>query len=186
MVTIRPIAEGDAAAVQALVSDPAIAATTTIPSPYPADGARTFIRRSIAQREQGTDFVFALVAGGRLVGACALHGVGGAPPSAELGYWVGTPYQGRGHASSGARQVVDWGFGELALDRLTADCLERNAPSRRLLEKLGFRVRDRRPNTDPKWRPDDVVLRYELSRDAWPPARGGVGRDGPTRWKSAG
>lgn len=165
----------DAGAVQALASDPAIAATTTIPSPYPPDGAREFIHRSIAQRGEGTDFVFAVVAGDRLVGACALHGVTGTPPRAELGYWIGRPYWGRGYASSATRQIVRWAFGELAADLLTAQCLEHNRASRRVLEKLGFRVRHRAPNTNPKWLPEDVLLRYELSRTEW---RRGPDREG--------
>lgn len=166
-VAIRPIAAADAETVQRLASDPAVAATTTIPSPYPAGGAGEFIRRSLSQREAGTDFVFALVSRGRLVGVCALHGLGGEPVSAELGYWIGTPYWRRGYASSGAAQVVRWGFENLPAARFTAACLERNAASRRVLEKLGFEEANREPNTNPKWLPTDVVLRYEIHRERW-------------------
>jgi RimJ/RimL family protein N-acetyltransferase len=81
-----------------------------------------------------------------------------------LGYWIGKPYWGRGYGSAGAAQVVQWGFENLPLDRLTACCLERNPVSVRILEGLGFRFLGKEPNTNPKWLPTDVILRYELTR----------------------
>jgi RimJ/RimL family protein N-acetyltransferase len=167
MVSIRPIEEDDAEAVQTLASDAAIAATTTLPHPYPPDGAREFIHMAIGQRDAGTDFVFALLADEVFVGICSLHGVGGNPLRAELGYWVGKPYWGRGHGAAGAAQVVRWGFENLPVDFLTGRCLERNAASARILEKLGFAVCAKEPNTNPKWLPADVIVRYELSRAEW-------------------
>jgi [ribosomal protein S5]-alanine N-acetyltransferase len=167
MVTARPIREEDADAVQTLAADPAVTETTLMPAPYPEGGAREFIRRSLGQREAGTDFVFAIVAGERLVGVCGIHDIGGRPPSAELGYWVGRPHWGRGYASAAAGQVVRWSFQELPVARLTARCLERNGASRHVLEKLGFELRGTEPNTYPKWRPTDVILQFELTREAW-------------------
>lgn len=180
MLTVRPIREEDEDAVQLLASDPAIGATSLVPSPYPPGGAREFIERALCNRERGSEFVFALVAAEGLVGLCALHDVGAAPESCELGYWVGKPYWGRGYASAGAEHVVRWGFANLAATRLTAHCLARNRASARVLEKVGFRVIRREPNTHPKWLPTDTILRFELARMDWvrrrdPGARAGAG-----------
>lgn len=168
MLAIRPLEPQDVERVQALASDPAIGATSLVPSPYPADGAAVFVAWARERREAGTDFVFALAAAGPgLVGVAGLHGVGTPPGSAELGYWVGRPFWGRGYASAGAAEVVHWGFETLGLERITSHCLERNRRSVRVLERLGFREVGRVANTHPKWSPDETVVHFELPRAAW-------------------
>ncbi|MCL4836542.1 MAG: GNAT family N-acetyltransferase [Thermoanaerobaculia bacterium] len=167
MLAIRPLEPGDVERVQELASDPAIGATSLVPSPFPADGAAVFVARSGAQRAAGTDFVFALVAEPGLVGVAALHGVGAPPGSAELGYWVGRPFWGRGFASAGAGEVVRWGFATLGLARITSHCLARNTASARVLRRLGFRETGRVANTHPKWSPDETVVHFELLRRTW-------------------
>ena len=163
MVEIRFVRETDAAAVQALVSDPAVNEPTAMPWPYPPDGARSYIEESLVERQRGTRFVFAIVAEGELVGLCGLQISDTDASRAELGYWIGRPYWGRGYASSAAAQVVRRAFEALPLSTLTAQCLERNLVSRRVLTRLGFVEASREPNTNPKWRTTDVIIRYELS-----------------------
>jgi len=176
MVEIRPLSRDDVERVQELASDPAVAEMTRLPSPYPPDGAAKFFEQSQTERREGRGFVFALVAGGELVGLCSLRDVGSEPESAELGYWIGRPYWGRGLASAGAASVVAWGFGELELRRLFARTMERNAASARVLEKLGFEAVSRQPNPHARYRPDDVIVRYELDRERWRTLRVDVSR----------
>ncbi len=74
-----------------------------------------------------------------LVGAINLYDLqAGASMSAALGYWIGKPYARRGYALSALRAVLAFAFDDLQLKRVTAACLPRNAPSRKLLEKCGF------------------------------------------------
>jgi ribosomal-protein-alanine N-acetyltransferase len=58
---------------------------------------------------------------------------------AELGYWIGAPYWGRGYATEASRAVVRWGFEGLGLRRIHASHFPRNPASGRVLEKLGMR-----------------------------------------------
>ncbi len=164
-VRLEPLAEGHAPAIQELAADPEIARTTNLPEPYPEDGASEFVRDSLAGRERGSRFDFAVVAGGRLVGLCGIRGIedGGA----TLGYWIGRPFWGRGFATEAARGVVRFAFSELGLETLRASCLEHHRASRRVLEKAGFRHSGSERDPGPKWGPEDRFASYRLERRRW-------------------
>lgn len=57
---------------------------------------------------------------------------------ANLGYWIHPDRQGEGYATEAARLVVTHGFEELRLHRISATIAASNAPSKRVVEKLGF------------------------------------------------
>jgi RimJ/RimL family protein N-acetyltransferase len=58
---------------------------------------------------------------------------------AELGYWLGVPYWGRGLVPEAARQVLRHAFEELGLARVWCAYFDGNEKSKRVQEKLGFR-----------------------------------------------
>ncbi|MDQ7814155.1 GNAT family protein [Brevundimonas sp.] len=74
-----------------------------------------------------------------LVGAITLSNVRrGVAESGTLGYWIGQPHAGRGHATAAVRAMVAHAFDELNLHRVEAACVPTNRASRRVLEKVGF------------------------------------------------
>lgn len=84
-------------------------------------------------------FIFA-DGGETLVGAVTLSNIRrGVAESGTLGYWIGRPYAGRGHATSAVRAVLAFAFDTLDLHRVEASCLPANLASRRVLQKSGFR-----------------------------------------------
>lgn len=84
-------------------------------------------------------FIFA-DAGETLVGAVTLSNIRrGVAESGTLGYWIGRPFAGRGHATAAVRAVLAFAFDTLDLHRVEASCLPANLPSRRVLQKSGFR-----------------------------------------------
>jgi RimJ/RimL family protein N-acetyltransferase len=58
--------------------------------------------------------------------------------SAEIGYWLGEPYWGRGIATDAVRALTEWAFSNFDLCRLYANVFEGNRASARVLEKTGF------------------------------------------------
>src|SRR5262245_36392417 len=118
-VTLEPVGWHHVRYIQALAEDPAIGATTNLPEPYPLDGAEQFVRAAIEKRASGEERLFAVIAdasgaeSSRLVGVCGLLGIKngteepGRSAQAELGYWIGRPYWGRGYATSAARLASD-------------------------------------------------------------------------------
>jgi RimJ/RimL family protein N-acetyltransferase len=107
-LVLRPFADEDAPRVQHLAGDRRIADTTaTIPHPYPEDAALAWITRMRAQwaSVETASFAITLAPGAELVGAISLMNIEAG--AAELGYWVGVPYWGRGIATCAARRVIE-------------------------------------------------------------------------------
>jgi len=57
---------------------------------------------------------------------------------AQLGYWIGAEFQGRGIATKAVKQLLDFAFNELGLNRLEIRCALENHRSQRIPERLGF------------------------------------------------
>ncbi len=137
---LRPFVPGDAPGLARLCADRAVAETTLrIPHPYTLDHAEAFLASLPEAWAAGQEAVFAqtLRDGGDLVGAIGLK----LEPEhlrAELGYWVGVPYWGRGYATEAVRAVAGWAFLDLGLGRLYAHVMGGNAASERVLLKAGF------------------------------------------------
>lgn len=167
MVRLEPVSLAHAPAVQALASDPLIAATSNVPHPYPPDGASTWLRYTLAQRELGYELNFAIFADDLLVGVCGVLNIGGVPKRAELGYWIGVPYWNRGYASAAARELVRTVFEEHGIEELYSSCLVRNAASYRVLEKTGFRRVGFGTHPNSKWGPQDRFAMFELTKSEW-------------------
>ena len=58
---------------------------------------------------------------------------------AELGYWLGVPYWGKGYATEASQEVLRFGFETLKLRRIYASYVTENLASGRVLEKIGMR-----------------------------------------------
>lgn len=160
-----------AAAVQRLVAHPEVAATSLVPHPYPADGAVRFITEEVLPgRADGTSYTFAIMAEGEpeLVGAIQLKHVDRERGEAELGYWIGRPYWGRGYASAAAALAVRFGFEGIGLRRIYAHVLAHNPASARVLEKVGFAPVALPPEAVPcGCASKGQTLGFELLRPAW-------------------
>ena len=77
---------------------------------------------------------------GRFAGEVSLGSVARGPfQSAFVGYWIDEALAGRGYVPEGVVLVMRYAFETLALHRLEAAIVPRNAPSRRVVEKLGLR-----------------------------------------------
>lgn len=59
--------------------------------------------------------------------------------SAYLGYYVFEPYARQGYLTAGLSLAMAKAFGELRLHRLESNLQPGNAPSRKLVKRLGFR-----------------------------------------------
>ena len=58
--------------------------------------------------------------------------------SAEIGYWLGEPFWGRGIATAALRALTDYAFANHDIVRLDAGVFEWNPASMRVLEKVGY------------------------------------------------
>jgi ribosomal-protein-alanine N-acetyltransferase len=77
---------------------------------------------------------------GVLLGAITLSNIRRGPNQAgTTGYWVGQAHAREGYMREAVSAVVHYAFETLDLSRMEAGCLPENTPSRRLLEKCGYK-----------------------------------------------
>ena len=57
---------------------------------------------------------------------------------AELGFWVGYPFWGRGIATEAAKEIIRHGFVDLSLQRIYAGYFQGNLGSQKVQDKCGF------------------------------------------------
>jgi len=116
----------------------------------------------------GTLFQWGVEApGGPLVGACTLARLDPANRRAELGFALGRAFWGRGYMTAALPAVLEFALGRLGLHRVFADTDPRNAPSIRVLERLGFlREGLLREHYLVQSEPQDAVV-YGLLRSEW-------------------
>jgi ribosomal-protein-alanine N-acetyltransferase len=136
---LRPLRPTDARSLAHHANDRAVWRTLrdAFPHPYSVDDAHTFIE-DVASGEEGA-LVLGLEVEGEVVGVC------GAYPqddvyrrSAEVGYWVGRAFQGRGLATRALGALTACAFEELDVVRLQAGVFAGNSSSARVLEKCGY------------------------------------------------
>ena len=63
--------------------------------------------------------------------------------SAEIGYWLGTDYWGRGIVTEAVRAVTDYAFATFDICRVYAGVFEWNPASMRVLERAGYELEGR-------------------------------------------
>jgi ribosomal-protein-alanine N-acetyltransferase len=170
--TLRPLELADADALFELASNPDVARYMSWSAHQDRAETETFITGAISNRERDTDLTWAIVIDGKPAGCIGLGGIrwtfrAWRIDRAELGYWIGQPYWGQGYTSEAARVATTWAFETLGLHKLTIGCIEGNAASQRIIEKLGYRFLAK--FEDDVWRDGRWWnhLRYELTAAEW-------------------
>lgn len=80
----------------------------------------------------------------------------------ELGYRFRAPYWGKGYATEVAKEMIDYSFSTLELDKITADVWVKNIPSNKVLNKFLKPVKEFYNEYD-----DCMDRRYELLKKDW-------------------
>jgi len=138
-LTLRSYSSADVADLVRLAGAREVAATTLrIPHPYTEQDAKDFIETYAEKTVPETRFAITLTSDSQLCGGIGL-GVDEAHQHAELGYWVGVPYWGRGYATEAACAMIQYGFETLGLHRIYASYIPHNVASGRVLQKIGMR-----------------------------------------------
>ncbi|MCA9287589.1 MAG: GNAT family N-acetyltransferase [Phycisphaerales bacterium] len=108
------------------------------------------------------------VESGRIVGVVSLNQICRGPfDNAIMGYWRGEGFGGRGLMTEGVRLVLKRAFEGLGLHRVEANLMPRNAASRALAVRCGFRYEGYSPNylqIAGRWEGHE---RYAMTREDW-------------------
>ena len=175
-LVLRRFGPGDVDDTFAYARDPEWAEylLPAVPQPYTRRNAEEFIAGKMrASPEQEPTWAIAL--DGTVVGAIGLS-VDARRDTGELHYGLGRSYWGRGLMPEAVAAVIDWGFRERSLAKISAHADLRNRRSWRVMEKLGMTREGVRRSQGKDVRPgyprtDDVY--YGLLREEWELASGG-------------
>ena len=106
------------------------------PQTRTADDTRAFILRSLASE---TDLEGnGIWVDGRLAGTMGLR-IDPGDANAEIGYWIGGEFEGRGIVTRACRRFFDFAFDELGMHRMELCAASENVRSRAVAERLGMR-----------------------------------------------
>jgi RimJ/RimL family protein N-acetyltransferase len=143
-LTIRRFREADAEAFAAYRDDPEVARYQGWDRPYTVSQAREFVSglRDLHPGRAGTWFQFAVCSRGSstLLGDVGLRTTDEDPPRGELGFTFASAHQGCGYAREAVQEIIRYAVATLGMRRIFATTDAPNAPSRKLLTHLGFRL----------------------------------------------
>lgn len=109
-----------------------------IPYPYTKKDAEEFITAMLSADKTKT-FAFAITVGDKVVGSIGVFRCENIHfRTAEMGYYIGEPYWGRGLGTSAVRQVCSYIFEHTDIIRIFAEPFAYNTASCHVLEKAGF------------------------------------------------
>jgi ribosomal-protein-alanine N-acetyltransferase len=142
-VTLRPIRLRDARALEReLMANRSWLRTWEATSPYApmSFDTRASIRSLLAHSRTGSGLPFLVEYNGELAGQLNVSSITwGSLSSASIGYWVGEEFAGRSITPIAVALATDYCFSQLGLHRMEICIRPENAPSLRVVEKLGFR-----------------------------------------------
>ena len=111
-----------------------------LPYPYTKQDGEEFIRAMLSSDKTKT-FAFAITVDDRAVGSIGVFRCDNIHyRTAEMGYYVGEPYWGKGIGTSAVRQTVGYVFEHTDIIRIFAEPFAYNGASCRVLEKSGFQL----------------------------------------------
>jgi len=153
---IRPWASGDADALVKYANNRRIwlDMRDAFPHPYTEASAHAFLE--LAEHQNPTITFFAIATGTEAIGGIGVvlnkdvHRF-----TAELGYWLGEPFWGKGIMTEAVSKFTDWAFDTFGLMRVYAEAYATNPKSCRVLEKCGFQFEGRLRSSAVK---DGIVL----------------------------
>ncbi|MDR0660548.1 MAG: GNAT family N-acetyltransferase [Prevotellaceae bacterium] len=107
-----------------------------IPHPYTEEDGKVFLNKTT---NQNPTQAFAITADSEVVGSIGIFPQTDIyEKNAEIGYWLGEEYWGRGIITEAIRQIVEYGFNTFDITRIFARPFSNNKASQRALKKAGF------------------------------------------------
>jgi [ribosomal protein S5]-alanine N-acetyltransferase len=137
---LRPWRDSDLSQLVTACQDPEISRWTRVPPRYGESDARRYLQQRYDMAFAGLAAAFAIVRApdGQLLGSVSLMRIVWEHQRAEVGYWLAKDGRGQGHATRAVKLICDWGFRDLALERIALFAATGNAPSQRVAERSGF------------------------------------------------
>ena len=167
---LRPWEETDAESLYEYAKDDRVGPITGWPAHTSVEMSREVIQTVLSAPEI---YAVCLKEDNRAIGSIGLmigsrSNIGLPDTEAEIGYWIGVPFWGRGLIPEAAREIIRRAFADLHLETLWCGYFDGNEKSRRVQEKCGFVYHH--TNKDLYWKMmDDIRTEHitRLTRKEW-------------------
>jgi RimJ/RimL family protein N-acetyltransferase len=171
---LREFVQEDWPAVFAYQSDPRYLRFYEWEARTPEE-AREFVRMFLDQQREIPRMKFQLAivrqSDHRMIGNCGIRMRKPGAHEGDIGYELAPDCWGQGYATEATRAIVEFGFTQLGLHRISSSCVADNVASARVLEKLGMKLEGRlRENEYYKGRWWDTLL-YAILDHEWMSAK---------------
>lgn len=140
MVTIREWKRSDAVGLSSVLNNKKVMDNLRdgLPYPYTSDDALFYINSCLSADKNG-QFCFAIAYNDEVVGSIGIFRQGNIHfKTAELGYYVGEKFWGKGIATEAIKLACKYVFDNTDIVRIYAEPFAENIGSCRVLEKNGF------------------------------------------------
>jgi RimJ/RimL family protein N-acetyltransferase len=166
---LRPIRLADAADMSYLVTPGVSRWTGTFPDEMTAGDAAERIALIERLMEAGDDVTLAIEPrrGQRFVGWIGLRRMKADPRRANLGYWLGESFHGRGWMREAAQAFLPACWDMMDVDVVEAGARPENAPSLAVLHGLGMAPVGERTTYSEVRQRDETCLYFEIRRPLW-------------------
>jgi ribosomal-protein-serine acetyltransferase len=98
-----------------------------------------FIAMSQKREAAGTDIGCMILYNDEPAGRIGIYDINRQNSIGAIGYWLGEAFSGKGIATKACRELVDYAFTTLGLNRAEIKCGTGNYPSQAIAERLGFK-----------------------------------------------
>jgi [ribosomal protein S5]-alanine N-acetyltransferase len=135
---IRSLEPKDAKELSILGNNPKIAQNLTdaFPNPYTLQHAKQWIKKN--NDPKSTNYVLTL--DNKVIGGIGLSIKNGERKHvAEVGYWIGEAYWGKGIATEALKAITEYTFKTFKVERIEAKVYTWNPTSGHILEKVGYK-----------------------------------------------
>lgn len=131
------------------------------------DDSREFISQIAVSQEKQIAFHTSIRNEGVIAGMIGIQNIDWLNRKAAIGYWIGEEFQGKGLVTAACSSIIEFAFLELELNRLEMYCATGNHKSRKVPERLGFRLEGVLKQSE--WLYDHYVdhVLYALVREEW-------------------
>lgn len=143
---LRKFKKGDEISLQKNINDKEISGNTMyIKYPYKLKDAKDWVNYNLKllKQKNPSQINFVIDIEGEVAGSIGLSSIKKEHKKAEVGYWLAREYWNKGIITKALKEITEFGFKRLKLNRIYAYVFPHNKASARALEKAGFKFEGR-------------------------------------------
>jgi ribosomal-protein-serine acetyltransferase len=102
------------------------------------DFAQNFVKSTMQRNKDGSEYAFVIFNNDRMVGRIGVNKIDNQNGVGEIGYWIIQDSQGKGIVTKSCKELIDFCFNDLKLNRIEIKCGTENLRSKTIPEQLNF------------------------------------------------